>query len=52
MFFIDTGQLKGFGSGSYLTGGARTAVAVDPPSGSSQVLVTVVGEHGNGGSTA
>ncbi|MGW2037096.1 rhodanese-like domain-containing protein [Streptomyces virginiae] len=31
MFFIDTLDLEGLGNRSYLAGGARTAVAVDPP---------------------
>ena len=52
MFFIDTVELKGFGNRSYLTGGTRTTLAVDPPRDFGQVLVAVVGEHGNDGSIA
>ncbi|MCN9244803.1 hypothetical protein NGF19_29160 [Streptomyces sp. RY43-2] len=52
MFFIDTVRFKGLGNRDRLTGGARTAVAADPPLGFSQVTVTVVDEHGNDGSIA
>ncbi|MFD6230299.1 rhodanese-like domain-containing protein [Streptomyces sp. NPDC060232] len=38
MFFIDTLELEGLGNRSYLTGGAHTAVAVDPPRDIDQVL--------------
>ncbi|WP_046775695.1 MBL fold metallo-hydrolase [Streptomyces yangpuensis] len=38
MFFIDTLDLEGLGNRSYLAGGARTAVAVDPPRDIDQVL--------------
>ncbi|MFJ7779446.1 rhodanese-like domain-containing protein [Streptomyces yangpuensis] len=38
MFFIDTLELEGLGNRSYLAGGARTAVAVDPPRDIDQVL--------------
>ncbi|QNE74316.1 MBL fold metallo-hydrolase [Streptomyces finlayi] len=31
MFFVDTIELEGLGNRSYLAGGARAAVAVDPP---------------------
>ncbi|MDH6521600.1 hydroxyacylglutathione hydrolase [Streptomyces sp. SAI-135] len=31
MFFVDTIEVSGLGNRSYLTGGERTAVAVDPP---------------------
>ncbi|MER5281153.1 MBL fold metallo-hydrolase [Streptomyces sp. NPDC002809] len=31
MFFVDTIELEGLGNRHYLAGGARTAVAVDPP---------------------
>ena len=31
MFFVDTIEVAGLGNRSYLAGGARTAVAVDPP---------------------
>ncbi|MDN0197469.1 MBL fold metallo-hydrolase [Streptomyces sp. S.PNR 29] len=31
MFFIDTLEVKGLGNRSYVAGGQRTAVAVDPP---------------------
>ncbi|CAM5230867.1 MBL fold metallo-hydrolase [Streptomyces hirsutus] len=31
MFFVDTIELEGLGNRSYLAGGERTAVAVDPP---------------------
>lgn len=38
MFFVDTIELEGLGNRSYLAGGARTAVAVDPPRDIEQVL--------------
>ncbi|OIJ96025.1 MBL fold metallo-hydrolase [Streptomyces colonosanans] len=38
MFFVDTIELSGLGNRSYLAGGARTAVAVDPPRDIDQVL--------------
>ncbi|MFJ6662479.1 rhodanese-like domain-containing protein [Streptomyces sp. NPDC091383] len=38
MFFIDTIELQGLGNRSYLAGGRRTAVAVDPPRDVDQVL--------------
>ncbi|MGW0084825.1 rhodanese-like domain-containing protein [Streptomyces sp. NPDC003393] len=38
MFFIDTMELEGLGNRSYLAGGRRTAVAVDPPRDVDQVL--------------
>ncbi|KQX65444.1 rhodanese-like domain-containing protein [Streptomyces sp. Root1310] len=38
MFFIDTIELEGLGNRSYLAGGTRTAVAVDPPRDVDQVL--------------
>ncbi len=38
MFFIDTIELEGLGNRSYLAGGTRTAVAVDPPRDIEQVL--------------
>ncbi|MFF3208826.1 rhodanese-like domain-containing protein [Streptomyces sp. NPDC002962] len=38
MFFIDTIELEGLGNRSYLAGGTRTAVAVDPPRDIDQVL--------------
>ncbi|MFE1882744.1 hypothetical protein ACFW7O_24220, partial [Streptomyces diastatochromogenes] len=31
MFFVDTIEVPGLGNRSYLAGGGRTAVAVDPP---------------------
>src|SRR5215471_9126863 len=31
VFFVDTIETAGLGNRSYLAGGARTAVAVDPP---------------------
>ena len=31
MFFVDTIEVSGLGNRSYLAGGERTAVAVDPP---------------------
>ncbi|MFB7633569.1 rhodanese-like domain-containing protein [Streptomyces sp. NPDC056149] len=38
MFFIDTIEVAGLGNRSYLAGGERTAVAVDPPRDIDQVL--------------
>ncbi|MFD6968960.1 rhodanese-like domain-containing protein [Streptomyces sp. NPDC059979] len=38
MFFIDTLDLEGLGNRSYLAGGARTAVVVDPPRDIDQLL--------------
>lgn len=38
MFFVDTIELEGLGNRSYLAGGARTAVAVDPPRDVDQVI--------------
>ncbi|GGN33948.1 MBL fold metallo-hydrolase [Streptomyces fuscichromogenes] len=38
MFFIDAIDLEGLGNRSYLAGGGRTAVAVDPPRDFDQVL--------------
>ncbi|MEU3249898.1 MBL fold metallo-hydrolase [Streptomyces sp. NPDC006997] len=38
MFFVDTIEVSGLGNRSYLAGGARTAVAVDPPRDIDQVL--------------
>lgn len=38
MFFIDTLELEGLGNRSYLAGGPRLAVAVDPPRDIDQVL--------------
>ncbi|MER5209756.1 MBL fold metallo-hydrolase [Streptomyces sp. NPDC002838] len=38
MFFIDTVELEGLGNRSYLAGGSRTAVAVDPPRDIDQVI--------------
>ncbi|MCM2578426.1 MBL fold metallo-hydrolase [Streptomyces meridianus] len=38
MFFIDTIELEGLGNRSYLAGGTRTAVAVDPPRDIDQVV--------------
>ncbi|MET8172252.1 MBL fold metallo-hydrolase [Streptomyces clavifer] len=40
MFFVDTIELEGLGNRSYLAGGERTAVAVDPPRDVDQVLAT------------
>ncbi|GGV12553.1 MBL fold metallo-hydrolase [Streptomyces filipinensis] len=39
MFFVDTIELEGLGNRSYLAGGRRTAVVVDPPRDIDQVLV-------------
>ncbi|MCC2280180.1 MBL fold metallo-hydrolase [Streptomyces sp. ET3-23] len=38
MFFVDTLEFEGLGNRSYLAGGARAAVAVDPPRDVDQVL--------------
>ncbi|MER6630721.1 MBL fold metallo-hydrolase [Streptomyces sp. NPDC000987] len=38
MFFVDTIELSGLGNRSYLAGGERTAVAVDPPRDVDQVI--------------
>ncbi|MCH0566681.1 MULTISPECIES: rhodanese-like domain-containing protein [unclassified Streptomyces] len=38
MFFIDTIEVPGLGNRSYLAGGGRTAVAVDPPRDIDQVI--------------
>ncbi|MFD9813745.1 rhodanese-like domain-containing protein [Streptomyces sp. NPDC059080] len=38
MFFVDTLEIAGLGNRSYLAGGGRTAVAVDPPRDVEQVL--------------
>ena len=38
MFFVDTIEVAGLGNRSYLAGGARTAVAVDPPRDVEQVI--------------
>lgn len=36
MFFVDTIELKGLGNRSYLAGGERSAVVVDPPATSTR----------------
>ncbi|MEV0738159.1 MBL fold metallo-hydrolase [Streptomyces sp. NPDC050549] len=38
MFFVDTIEVSGLGNRSYLAGGERTAVAVDPPRDVDQVI--------------
>ncbi|MEW1654661.1 MBL fold metallo-hydrolase [Streptomyces sp. NPDC093707] len=38
MYFVDTLELKGLGNRSYLAGGPRTAVAIDPPRDIDQVI--------------
>ncbi|MFC8347075.1 rhodanese-like domain-containing protein [Streptomyces sp. NPDC057280] len=38
MYFVDTLETEGLGNRSYLAGGARTAVAVDPPRDIDRVL--------------
>ncbi|MEU3713696.1 MBL fold metallo-hydrolase [Streptomyces catenulae] len=38
MFFVETLEIAGLGNRSYLAGGGRTAVAVDPPRDVEQVL--------------
>lgn len=40
MFFVDTIEVAGLGNRSYLAGGERTAVAVDPPRDVDRVLET------------
>ncbi|MYR62341.1 MBL fold metallo-hydrolase, partial [Streptomyces sp. SID625] len=40
MFFVDTLQFEGLGNRSYLAGGARSAVVVDPPRDVDQVIAT------------
>ena len=42
MFFVDTIELAGIGNRSYLAGGERTAVAVDPPRDFDQVMAAAV----------
>lgn len=42
MFFVDVIELAGLGNRSYLAGGERTAVAVDPPRDIDQVLAAAV----------
>ncbi|MEU3046960.1 MBL fold metallo-hydrolase [Streptomyces sp. NPDC006984] len=42
MFFVDTIELEGLGNRSYLAGGSRAAVAVDPPRDIDQVLAAAV----------
>ncbi|WP_432063594.1 MBL fold metallo-hydrolase [Streptomyces sp. C10-9-1] len=42
MFFVDTIELEGLGNRSYLAGGSRTAVAVDPPRDIDRVLAAAV----------
>ncbi|WP_282702378.1 MBL fold metallo-hydrolase [Streptomyces sp. CC219B] len=42
MFFVDTIEVPGLGNRSYLAGGERTAVAVDPPRDFDQVLAVAV----------
>ncbi|MFE0699784.1 rhodanese-like domain-containing protein [Streptomyces sp. NPDC058872] len=43
MFFVDTIELEGLGNRSYLAGGTRTAVAVDPPRDVDRVLAAAAG---------
>ncbi|MFE7313187.1 rhodanese-like domain-containing protein [Streptomyces sp. NPDC057555] len=38
MYFVDTLELKGLGNRSYLAGGPRSAVAIDPPRDVDQVI--------------
>ncbi|MER7485096.1 MBL fold metallo-hydrolase [Streptomyces sp. NPDC126497] len=38
MFFVDTLELEGLGNRSYLAGGPRTAVVIDPPRDIDQVI--------------
>src|ERR687885_37970 len=38
VFFVDTIEVAGLGNRSYLAGGERTAVAVDPPRDIDQVI--------------
>ncbi|MFF7122135.1 MULTISPECIES: MBL fold metallo-hydrolase [unclassified Streptomyces] len=40
MFFVDTIEVPGLGNRSYLAGGERTAVAVDPPRDIDRVIAT------------
>ncbi|GAB2809120.1 MBL fold metallo-hydrolase [Streptomyces daliensis] len=40
MFFVDTLEFEGLGNRSYLAGGPRTAVVVDPPRDVDQVIAT------------
>ncbi|MEV7982824.1 MBL fold metallo-hydrolase [Streptomyces sp. NPDC086519] len=42
MFFVDTIEVSGLGNRSYLAGGERTAVAVDPPRDVDQVIAAAV----------
>jgi glyoxylase-like metal-dependent hydrolase (beta-lactamase superfamily II)/rhodanese-related sulfurtransferase len=42
VFFVDTIELEGLGNRSYLAGGERTAVAVDPPRDLDSVLSAAV----------
>ncbi|MGY6022633.1 MBL fold metallo-hydrolase [Streptomyces spinosirectus] len=42
MFFVDTIEVAGLGNRSYLAGGERTAVAVDPPRDVEQVIAAAV----------
>ncbi len=42
MFFVDTLELEGLGNRSYLAGGARGAVVVDPPRDIDQVIAAAV----------
>ncbi|MEU9385049.1 MBL fold metallo-hydrolase, partial [Streptomyces sp. NPDC048279] len=43
MFFVDTIEVSGLGNRSYLAGGERTAVAVDPPRDVDQVIAAAAG---------
>ncbi|MEU0117190.1 MBL fold metallo-hydrolase [Streptomyces bobili] len=43
MFFVDTIEAPGLGNRSYLAGGERTAVAVDPPRDIDQVIAAAAG---------
>ncbi|MGW5639072.1 MBL fold metallo-hydrolase [Streptomyces sp. NPDC003832] len=42
MFFVDTIEVSGLGNRSYLAGGGRTAVVVDPPRDFDQVIEAAV----------
>ncbi|MEU3279789.1 MBL fold metallo-hydrolase [Streptomyces antibioticus] len=42
MFFVDTIEVPGLGNRSYLAGGERTAVVVDPPRDVDQVIAAAV----------
>ncbi|PWI18001.1 MBL fold metallo-hydrolase [Streptomyces sp. Act143] len=42
MFFVDTIEVPGLGNRSYLAGGERTAVAVDPPRDIDRVIAAAV----------